>query len=107
MTPGGPRAPSPRAAPDRARGGPAVGESSYDGAMSAGAPPALGAHVEQVDPIAEARARRAPHVQFFLGDPQGYRGPDIRYAGGADGLRVDAEAAGVALYVHAPYIVNV
>jgi deoxyribonuclease IV len=75
--------------------------------MSAGVGPDLGAHVEQTDPIAEARARRAPHVQFFLGDPQGYRGPEIRYAGGAEALRADAEAAGVALYVHAPYIVNV
>ena len=46
-------------------------------------------------------------MQFFLGDPQGYKGPEIRYAGGAAGLRADAEAAGIDLYVHAPYIVNV
>jgi len=67
----------------------------------------IGAHVDQTDPIAEARARQAPHVQFFLGDPQGYRGPEIRYSGGAEGLRDDAVAAGIDLYVHAPYIVNV
>ncbi len=67
----------------------------------------LGAHVDQADPLAEAAARRAPLVQFFLGDPQGYRGPEIRYAGGAEALRADAEEAGVDLYVHAPYIVNV
>ncbi|MFN8195963.1 MAG: deoxyribonuclease IV [Nocardioidaceae bacterium] len=67
----------------------------------------IGAHVDQTDPIAEAQAREAPLVQFFLGDPQGYHGPEIRYAGGAEGLRADAEAAGVDLYVHAPYIVNV
>ncbi len=67
----------------------------------------IGAHVEQTDPIAEATAREAPHVQFFLGDPQGYKGPEVRYAGGADGLRADAEKAGIDLYVHAPYIVNV
>jgi deoxyribonuclease-4 len=67
---------------------------------------AIGAHVEQDDPIAEARARTAPLVQFFLGDPQGYKGPEIRYAGGAAGLRADAAAAGVDLYVHAPYIIN-
>ena len=67
----------------------------------------IGAHVEQTDPIAEAKARNAPLVQFFLGDPQGYKGPEFRYAGGADGLRDDAAAAGVDLYVHAPYIVNV
>ena len=67
----------------------------------------IGAHVDQTDPIAEAKARQAPLVQFFLGDPQGYKGPEFRYAGGAEGLRADAEAAGIDLYVHAPYIVNV
>ena len=67
----------------------------------------LGAHVDQSDPIAEAQARGADLVQFFLGDPQGYKGPEVRYADGAEALRADAEAAGVDLYVHAPYIVNV
>ena len=67
----------------------------------------IGAHVDQTDPIAEAKARETTLVQFFLGDPQGYKGPEVRYAGGAAGLRADAEAAGVDLYVHAPYIVNV
>ncbi len=67
----------------------------------------VGAHVEQTDPVAEARARETTLVQFFLGDPQGYKGPEIRYAGGAAALRAAAEEAGVDLYVHAPYIVNV
>src|SRR3954469_15585764 len=67
----------------------------------------MGAHVEQPDPVAEAQARDTTLVQFFLGDPQGYRGPEIRYAGGADGLRTDADAAGLGLYARAPYIVNV
>ena len=67
----------------------------------------IGAHVDQTDPIAEAKARDTTLVQFFLGDPQGYKGPEVRYAGGAAGLRADAEAAGINLYVHAPYIVNV
>src|SRR6476620_7774901 len=67
----------------------------------------IGAHVEQTDPVAEATARDTTLVQFFLGDPQGYKGPEIRYSGGADGLKADAEKAGVDLYVHAPYIVNV
>ncbi|MCY7396273.1 MAG: deoxyribonuclease IV [Nocardioides sp.] len=67
----------------------------------------IGAHVDQTDPLAEAAARQAPLVQFFLGDPQDYHGPEIRYAGGAEALKADAEAAGVDLYVHAPYIVNV
>ena len=47
----------------------------------------IGAHVEQTDPIAEAVARETTLVQFFLGDPQGYKGPEIRYEGGADALR--------------------
>jgi deoxyribonuclease IV len=67
----------------------------------------IGAHVPQTDPLAEAKARGADLVQFFLGDPQGYKGPELEYAGGLDGLRADAESAGVDLYVHAPYIVNV
>jgi deoxyribonuclease-4 len=67
----------------------------------------IGAHVDKADPVAEAQARQAPHVQFFLGDPQGYKGPEFRYSGGAEGLKADAEAAGIGLYVHAPYIVNV
>ncbi len=67
----------------------------------------IGAHVDQTDPLAEAAAREAPLVQFFLGDPQGYKGPEFAYAGGAEGLKADAEAAGVELYVHAPYIINV
>jgi deoxyribonuclease-4 len=46
-------------------------------------------------------------VQFFLGDPQGWKGPEVRYAGGAAGLRADARAAGIDLYVHAPYVLNV
>ncbi|MGA8211919.1 MAG: deoxyribonuclease IV [Nocardioidaceae bacterium] len=67
----------------------------------------IGAHVDQVDPVAEAKARDVDVVQLFLGDPQGYQGPEVRYPGGAGALRVAAQDAGVALYVHAPYIVNV
>ncbi|MDF9716690.1 deoxyribonuclease IV [Nocardioides sp. ChNu-153] len=67
----------------------------------------IGAHVDQADPIAEAQARRAPVVQMFLGDPQSYKGPVVAYAGGASALRDAAAAAGVGIYVHAPYVVNV
>lgn len=67
----------------------------------------IGAHVDQADPIAEAIARDATLVQFFLGDPQSYKGPVISYAEGPAALRAAAERAGVDLYVHAPYIVNV
>jgi deoxyribonuclease-4 len=67
----------------------------------------IGAHVPQADPVAEAVARDADLVQFFLGDPQGYQGPEVAYDGGPDALRAAAEEAGVDLYVHAPYIINV
>ena len=61
----------------------------------------IGAHVDRADPLAEAAARQADVVQFFLTDPQGYKTPPER--ADADALR-NAE---VDVYVHAPYIVNV
>ena len=67
----------------------------------------IGAHVDQADPVAEAAARDAPLVQFFLGNPQSYKGPVVEYADGPAALRTAAEAAGVDLYVHAPYLINV
>ncbi|MGI8888791.1 MAG: deoxyribonuclease IV [Nocardioidaceae bacterium] len=68
---------------------------------------AIGAHVDQTDPVAEAQARGASLSQFFLGDPQGWKGPKIAYAGGASALREAADAAQIDLYVHAPYVLNV
>jgi deoxyribonuclease IV len=67
----------------------------------------IGAHVDQADPVGEAIDRDADLVQFFLGDPQSYHGPEIRYDGGAAALRQAALDAGVDLYVHAPYVINV
>jgi deoxyribonuclease-4 len=68
---------------------------------------AIGGHGEQADPVAEARARSATLAQFFLGDPQGWKGPEFAHPGGAAGLRTAAEEAGITLYVHAPYVLNV
>ena len=67
----------------------------------------LGSHVDAADPIAGARDRGAQVVQFCLSDPQSWTPPAVEYAGGADALRADAAAAGVGLYVHAPYVINV
>ena len=72
-----------------------------------GSIPALGGHGDQLDPVAEAVARDATIAQFFLGDPQGWKGPQVAYPGGAAALRSAAETAGIGLYVHAPYLVNV
>jgi len=67
----------------------------------------IGAHVDQVDPVGAAIARGATLSQFFLGDPQGYKGPEFQYDGGAEPLRQAAEDNGIDLYVHSPYIINV
>ena len=67
----------------------------------------VGGHGDQVDPIAEATARGATLAQFFLGDPQAWKGPEIRYAGGAAALKAAAHGAGITLYVHSPYVLNV
>jgi deoxyribonuclease-4 len=68
----------------------------------------IGAHVQdQADPVGEAKARDADLVQFFLGDPQGWKNPAVAHPGGAAGLREQAEEAGIDLYIHAPYVLNV
>ncbi|MFC7404855.1 deoxyribonuclease IV [Georgenia alba] len=69
--------------------------------------PLIGAHIHGGDPIAEAQARGADLAQIFLGDPQGWKGPVVDHPDGAAGLRTAAEAAGVTLYVHSPYVINV
>jgi deoxyribonuclease-4 len=61
----------------------------------------IGAHVDGADPLGAAAARDADLVQFFLGDPQGWRKPEPRED--VDALR----SAPVPIYVHAPYLVNV
>src|SRR3954463_10041954 len=61
----------------------------------------IGAHVDPAAPLAEAAARGAEAVQFFLTDPQGYKSPKPRDDAAA--LR-ESE---VDIYIHAPYIVNV
>ena len=61
----------------------------------------VGAHVDSADPLAHAAAIGAEAVQFFLGDPQGWKAPPPHPH--ADALR----ATELGVYVHAPYLVNV
>lgn len=61
----------------------------------------IGAHVDPADPLAEARDRQAEVVQFFLSDPQGWKKPAER--ADTDELRT----SGLAVYIHAPYVINV
>lgn len=66
----------------------------------------LGAHVDATDPITQIDELGGQAVQIFLGDPQAWKGHDVAYPGGAEALRADATAAGIAIYVHAPYVLN-
>jgi deoxyribonuclease-4 len=61
----------------------------------------IGAHVDSEDPIAAAAARGADAVQFFLTDPQSFATPRPR--ADAEALR----ASGLAIFIHAPYRINV
>lgn len=61
----------------------------------------LGAHVPAGDPLAEAETRGAEVVQVFLSPPQTWKKPPPR--DDAEALR----SSDVAVYVHAPYIINV
>ena len=61
----------------------------------------IGAHVDSADPLAHAAAVGAEAVQFFLGDPQGWKAPPPHPH--ADAIR----ASDLVVYVHAPYLVNV
>ncbi|GII80417.1 deoxyribonuclease IV [Sphaerisporangium rufum] len=61
----------------------------------------IGAHVDRDDPLAHAAARDAEVVQFFLGDPQGWKGPVLPETAEA------IKASDVEVYVHAPYVINV
>jgi deoxyribonuclease-4 len=67
----------------------------------------IGAHLHDGDPLTEAAELGADAVQFFLGDPQGWKAPT--FPGGRDPaqIRSDFAAAGVAAYVHSPYVINV
>jgi len=65
----------------------------------------IGAHLHDGDPLAQALAADADAVQFFLGDPQGWKAPT--FPGEPDDVRAAFAAAGVDAYIHAPYVINV
>jgi deoxyribonuclease IV len=66
----------------------------------------IGGHFHSDHPLDDAVACGAKVAQFFLGDPQGWKGPVI--PGGDPGALRDAYAAAdVDVYIHAPYVINV
>jgi len=60
----------------------------------------IGIHLGRDDPLGRGAARGADCVQFFLGDPQGWKVPPP----GEDAAEL--AAAGMVVYVHAPYGIN-
>jgi deoxyribonuclease-4 len=66
----------------------------------------IGGHFHSDNPLEDAVSCGARVAQFFLGDPQGWKGPVI--PGGDPGaLRAAYAAADVDVYIHAPYVINV
>jgi deoxyribonuclease-4 len=65
----------------------------------------IGAHLHDGDLLGEARAMGADVAQFFLGDPQGWKAPVL--PGEAGEVRTSFASAGIGVYIHAPYVVNV
>ncbi|HLX47636.1 MAG TPA: deoxyribonuclease IV [Streptosporangiaceae bacterium] len=65
----------------------------------------IGAHIHRDDPLATATAWDADVVQFFLGDPQDWKAPVFPADPAA--LKDAFAQAGVGVYIHAPYRINV
>ena len=66
----------------------------------------IGGHFHSDHPLDDAVGCGAKVAQFFLGDPQGWKGPVI--PGGDPGALRDAYAqADVDIFIHAPYVINV
>ena len=66
----------------------------------------IGGHFHSDHPLDDAMACGARVAQFFLGDPQGWKGPVIP-GGDPDALGAAYAAADVEVYIHAPYVINV
>lgn len=67
----------------------------------------IGATVDEADLSAQTGERGANAAQIMVGDPQSWRKPVINHPGGAAGLKEAAEEAGIAVVVHAAYVINV
>jgi deoxyribonuclease-4 len=66
----------------------------------------VGGHFHSDNPLGDAVAADARAAQFFLGDPQGWKGPVIPGEDPA-ALKDAYSKANVDAYIHAPYVINV
>jgi deoxyribonuclease-4 len=67
----------------------------------------IGYHFAIESVIDDAAAAGATAAQVFLSDPQKWTAKEVAYPGGAAALKHDAHTAGLELFVHAPYVMNV
>lgn len=67
----------------------------------------IGAHVDQLDPIGDAREMGADLVQIVIGSPQSWKAPQLDHPDGLKGLCEQARGADLHLYVHSPFVINV
>lgn len=67
----------------------------------------VGCTVDPADPIGAAAERGAEAIQILLGDPQSWNKPVTLYPDGAEALKQAVKDAGLTLYVHAAYVINV
>jgi len=63
--------------------------------------PLIGAHVDSADPLPAASDVGAEVAQFFLADPQGWKAP-VEHAHASA-----IKSSDLAIYIHAPYVLNV
>src|SRR6266571_1939838 len=66
----------------------------------------IGAHDREGEPLTVATATGSEVIQFFLGDPQGWGAPTFP-GGDAGKLRAALNEAGLEVFIHAPYGINV
>lgn len=67
----------------------------------------LGTHVSAETAIADGSARGSTIVQIMIGKPTAWKGHELDFPGGAPAFKEAAAEAGIGVYVHAPYIINV
>lgn len=67
----------------------------------------IGGTVDEADVVAQTRDRAANLAQIMVGDPQSWKKPALGFPGGAAALGRAAHEAGIAVVVHAAYVINV
>lgn len=67
----------------------------------------IGAHVAGDNPLETAQALGIKQIQIFLGDPQSWKSSVFPGDMSAEAFKQAGQAAGIDVYVHARYVINV